>query len=229
MYKLANFYYIFKGLYLTMFITFISVIIGIILGFIMGSIIFFKVKFLNLILKDSKILDNKLFKYLPSFYEIVNFYKKVTTNTPILTQLILFLYVIPFKFNVVFLGLVVLGLNSAAHVSTIILDSLNNIPENYWYTSISLGLNSYESMKKIYFKYLFIQNKKALFNEFIAILKESSILSIFGVKEIIFRSKEISTATYKFLPYVLFVSLLYFLITTISEFIYNKFFQQKSV
>jgi ABC-type amino acid transport system permease subunit len=228
MYKLENFYYIFKGLYLTIFITIISLIIGVILGFIIASIIFFKIKFFNLFLKNSEVINkvnnNRVFKYIPSFYQIINLYKKFTINTPILTQLILFLYVIPLNLEVVTLGLIVLGLNSAAHISTIILDTLNNIPENYWYTSISLGLSSYESMKRIYFKYLFIHNKKALFNEFITLLKESSILSLFGVKDIIFRSKEISTATYKFLPYMLFVSFLYFIIITINEYIYDKFF-----
>ena len=218
---LNNFFYIIKGLFLTLLITSISLVMGILLGFLMGVLIFTKYKLIDDI--SGKEINNIFFNKLPSFYEILNFYRKLTINTPIITQLFIISYVLPFNISAFSRGLLVLGLNSAAHVSVIILESLNNISEIHWHTSITLGFTQIESIKKIFIKMIIKNNKKRLFQEFISLLKESSILSYFGIREITSRSREMSFATYNFLPYMLFLSSLYFFIITISEYIYDKF------
>jgi ABC-type amino acid transport system permease subunit len=218
---LHNFLYILKGLFLTLLITGISLFIGILLGFLIGVLIFIKFNFIDILLK--KKINNSFIDKLPCFYQVLNLYQRLTINTPLITQLFLISYVLPFNINAFTRGLIVLGLNSAAHISVIILESLNNISEIQWNTSISLGFSPMEAIKKIFIKMIINNNKKRLFQEFIALLKESSILSYFGIKEITNRSREISFETYNFLPYMLFVSGLYFFIITISEYLYEKF------
>lgn len=217
---LYNFIYIFKGLFLTLFITSVSLMIGILLGFSMGILIFIKFQLIDII----NIKNNWLINKLPSLYNILDLYKRLTVNTPLITQLFIFTFIIPFNLSSFYKGLIVLGLNSAAHISLIILEALNNINELYWNTSISLGFKKFDAIKIIFIKMIIKNNKKKLFQEFTALLKESSILSFFGVREISSRSKEVSLEAYNYVPYMLFVSGLYFFIITISEYIYNKFF-----
>lgn len=221
---LYNFLYIFKGLFLTLLITSISLFIGIFLGFLIGILIFIKFKGINFLFNLS--INNYFFNKIPSFYEFLELYKRITVNTPIITQLFIVAYVLPFKLNSFFVGLLVLGLNSAAHVSVIILENLHNISELQWNTAISLGFSPIKAIKKIFIKMIIKNNKRRLFQEYISLLKESSVLSYFGIKEIVSRSKEVSFQTYNFLPYMLFVSGLYFFLITISENIYNKFFDK---
>jgi ABC-type amino acid transport system permease subunit len=220
---LYNYIYIFKGLFLTLLITSISLIVGLFIGFLIGILIFIKYKLVDFFVND---YINNIFNKLPSFYEILNFYRRLTINTPIITQLFIVNCLIPFRINAFFIGLIVLGLNSAAHVSVIILESLNNISELEWNTSISLGFKPIDAIKKIFIKMIIINNKKRLFQEYISLLKESSVLAYFGVNEIISRSREVSLQSYNFLPYMLFVSGLYFFIISFSGYIYDKFFSK---
>ena len=215
---LENFLYILKGLFLTLLITSISLFIGLLLGFIVGILIYIKYKIFT--------INNSFLNKVPSFYSILDFYKRLLMNTPIITQLCIISYVIPFQLNSFLSGLIVLGLNSAAHVSDIVLSGFNNISELQWNTSVMLGYTPVGAIKKIFIKMVFKNNKKLLFNEFIQLLKESSVLSFFGIREIVSRSREVSFQTYNFVPYMLFVSALYFTIITISKYIYDKFFDK---
>ena len=150
-----NYIYIFKGLFLTLLITSISLSIGIFLGFLMGILIFIKFKLVDFFVND---YINNIFNKLPSFYNVLDFYKRLTINTPIITQLFIVNCLLPFRINAFFSGLIVLGLNSAAHVSVIMLESLNNISELEWNTSISLGFRPIIAIKKIFIK-MIINNK----------------------------------------------------------------------
>lgn len=205
--SLSNYFYIFKGMFLTLFITIICLFFGVIIGFFCGVRIFFKKKIIS---------------------TLINFYKKFFINTPLMTQLFLVFFALPISINGFIAGLLVLTLNSGAHITVIVLEALENINQNQWDTSISLGFRHFEALKKIFIKHIFISNKKLFFNEFIQLIKESSLLSVFGIREVCFRSKEIALQEYNFLPYMLFVSFIYFCIISIFEKLYMKYMNKNS-
>jgi ABC-type amino acid transport system permease subunit len=226
---LSNYIYISRGVFLTLFITVICLFFGMVIGFVAGSCIFFKVKFISIFqtnVKKKLLLENRGFFNLTSLYEFFILYTKFFINTPILTQIFIMYFVVPINCSAFVSGLIVLSLNSGAHVSVIILEALENIPNNHWDTAVSLGFAPIESFKKIFIKYIIITNRKSLFNEFIQLIKESSVLSMFGVREICFRSKEISAKEYNYFPYMLFVSFVYLFIIYIFEKIYNRYIKK---
>ena len=77
----------------------------------------------------------------------------------------------------------------------------------------SLGMNQKEAMRYIVFPQAIKNILPALGNEFVTIIKESSVVSVIGVSELIFQTGVVQGASFKpFLPYVL-VSLIYFVMT----------------
>ena len=217
---MITYIYILQGVFLTLFITIICLFFGILIGFLTGICIFFKIEFISLI---STYKNNKTKKFFPALYDFCNFYKKFFINTPILTQMFLVYFVLPLPLSPLMAGILVLSFNSGAHVTVIVLEALDNINTNQWNTAISLGLTPWVALRRIFFKSMVLNNRKLFFNEFINLLKESSVLSTFGVREICFRSKEIALQEYNFLPYMLFVSVVYFCTIGFFEKIYFKY------
>ena len=119
---MITYIYILQGVFLTLFITIIRLSFGIFIGFLMGTCIFFKVEITSLLFHR----NNNINKFaLPSLYNFCGFYKKFFINTPILTQMFLVYFVLPIPLSPLWAGIVVLSLNSGAHVTVIVLEALD--------------------------------------------------------------------------------------------------------
>lgn len=224
-----TYFYIFNGIYITLLITNICAFFGLLIGFTTATCVFFKLKvwhMVEMVLPSNSHISRiikPIFKLFPSFYKIVYFYSKFFINTPLLTQMFFVYFALPIPLSNFAAGTLVLSLNSGAHVMVIVLEALENISLNHWNTAASLGFTPFQSLKSIFLKNIIFNYRKSFFTEFIALLKESSLLSQFGVHEIFSRSKEISIQTYSFLPNMIFVSGVYFCVIYMFEMLFNKY------
>lgn len=197
--------------YIPLFITGIKITIGIsfvsvILGFLLGLFICL-----------GKISNNKVASVFSSIYI------EVFRDTPLLVQLVLIYYGLP-EFGIVFpsffglsdaftAGVVGLSLNSAAYIAEILRSGIQAVDKGQMEASRSVGFNYWQSMRYIIVPQAVKNILPALANEFVTLVKESSIVSYITIADLMFVATSVKNATYDpFTPYVA-VALIYFTIT----------------
>ena len=191
--------YILSGLTTTVIIAFFAVIIGIIIGTLA-----------SLIRNNYEV--NKKGKILNKICEI---YVNVIRGTPVILQLMIIYYVI-FKsvnINITLVGIIAFGINSGAYVSEIIRSGINSIDKGQLEAGLSLGLNYHKTMKLIILPQAIKNILPALGNEFITLLKETSVGAYIGILELTKASDIISSRTYDYFFPLIIVAIIYLIMT----------------
>ena len=191
--------YILNGLTTTVIIAFFAVIIGIIIGTLV-----------SLIRNNYEV--NKKGKILNKICEI---YVNVIRGTPVILQLMIIYYVI-FKsvnINITLVGIIAFGINSGAYVSEIIRSGINSIDKGQLEAGLSLGLNYHKTMKLIILPQAIKNILPALGNEFITLLKETSVGAYIGILELTKASDIISSRTYHYFFPLIIVAIIYLIMT----------------
>ena len=203
----ARYKYILTGLKNTLLIALGAVLIGIILGMIsaVSNNIYEntgKLKILNLISKA---------------------YVTIIRGTPSTLQLMIIYYVI-FKatnINIVLVGIMAFGINSGAYVSEIIRAGISSIDKGQWEAGYALGLKYSQVMKKIILPQSIRNILPALGNEFITLVKETSIGAYIGIIELTKASDIIASRTYDYFFPLMIIALIYLVITVILSKLIN--------
>lgn len=191
--------YIFEGLFHTILIALFAVIIGIIIGIVIAII-------------RNNYEVNKKGKILNKICEI---YVNVIRGTPVILQLMIIYYVI-FKsvnINITLVGIIAFGINSGAYVSEIIRSGINSIDKGQLEAGLSLGLNYHKTMKLIILPQAIKNILPALGNEFITLLKETSVGAYIGILELTKASDIISSRTYDYFFPLIIVAIIYLIMT----------------
>ncbi|GAA3017037.1 ABC transporter permease subunit [Tetragenococcus solitarius] len=179
--------------------TILLAIIGVVFGIILGT--------LFALMKLSSI---KIFKVLASIYI------EYVRGTPLLVQIFIVYFgtgILGLDLSRFVAGCIALSLNSAAYVAEIIRAGINGVNKGQMEAARSLGMKHTEAMRYIIFPQAIKNILPALGNEFVTVIKESSVISVIGVSELIFQAGNVQGASFKpFLPYLI-VSLIYFVLT----------------
>ena len=187
--------YIVKGLGVTLKVTFFAVILGIVLGFIIAII-------RSTHDKTGKLKIGNL---------ICRVYLTVVRGTPVLIQLMIIYFVIfaPLRIDKVMVAIIAFGLNSAAYVAEIVRGGIMSIDPGQMEAGRSLGFNYAQTMIYIILPQTFKSVLPALANEFIVLLKETSVAGYVAIRDLTKAGDIIRGATYSpFLPLIV-VALIY--------------------
>lgn len=183
--------------------TIILSVLGIIFGSIGGTLI-----------SLMRISSNKILR------TIAKVYVDIIRGTPILLQLwMVFLLIDSDKLVA---GFVALSINSSAYVAEIIRSGINSIPKGQTEAARSLGMSKSMAMRYIVFPQAIKNIVPVLGNEFIAIVKESSIVSVIGVMELTYSSKQVQSNTYTGMPALVVGAAFYFIITKVLSKFVNR-------
>lgn len=191
--------YYLTGLGNTIIMAFFACLIGVILGLILSLIIDYNEK------------TGKL--YLLSTF--ARMYIEIIRGTPALLQLMILYYII-FKsvnINILVVGIISFGLNSGAYVSQIIRSGLISIPKGQEEASTMLGFNYYQTMKYVIMPQALRNVLPALGNEFITLLKETSVAGYIGILELTKASDIVASSTYDYFFPLLIVAIIYLILT----------------
>lgn len=191
--------YILEGLLNTVLIAFFAVVIGIIIGVIVSLI--------------RNYHENT--KRLGIFNFICMSYVNIIRGTPVILQLMIIYYVI-FKsvnINILIVGILSFGINSGAYVSEIIRSGINSIDKGQMEAGLSLGLKYGTIVKNIILPQAIKNILPALGNEFITLLKETSVGAYIGIIELTKASDIIASRTYDYFFPLIIVAILYLLMT----------------
>lgn len=192
--------YILEGFGNTLIITLLAALLGIALGFLVA------------IIRSSH--DKTGHMKIPNF--ICQVYLTVVRGTPTMIQLLIIYYVIFASVNVskILAAVVAFGLNSGAYVAEIVRSGIMSVDEGQSEAGRSLGLNYRQTMQFIIMPQAFKNVLPALGNEFIVLLKETSISGYIGLTDLTHGGDIIRGITFSpFMPLIA-VALIYLALVT---------------
>jgi polar amino acid transport system permease protein len=177
-----------KGVGTTLIVTALALIIGIALGVLVAIV---------RTAHDQQRPGNHNF-LLGIVNAICKVYVTIIRGTPMMVQLLIMGFVI-FKSsrNFTYVGALTLGINSGAYVAEIIRGGLMSLDPGQAEAGRSLGLNYIDTMRFIVIPQAFKAILPSLGNEFIILLKDTSLITVIGGKELVYAAQAIYGRTYE--------------------------------
>lgn len=215
-----------EGLLCTVSLSALTVIFGFILALLLALMRMSKFRpFQSLAHPDS----NRFVKALGRFNPIslvANIYVEVFRATPMLVQLFIIYYVLLvdislptwkifgfIRFERFLPGVIALSLNSGAYLSEIIRSGIQSIDGGQAEAARSLGMTPVQTMQHIILPQAIKNILPAIANEFVTIIKESSICYTIGVQEIMSAVANVKSATYTMGEALVVAACIYFCLT----------------
>ncbi len=193
--------YLAKGLGTTLSITFLAAILGIFLGFIIAV-----VRCTNQMTGKLKLVDG-----------ICRVYLTVMRGTPVMVQLLIlfFVFLLPMNVDKFVAAVICFGLNSGAYVAEIVRGGIMSVDKGQIEAGRSLGFNYVQTMIHFVIPQAFKAILPSLANEFITLLKESSVAFYIGVADLTQGGLKIRSITYSnFMPLIA-VALIYLVLVMV--------------
>ena len=193
-----------KGIKITILIS----LIGVALGSILGAFV--------ALMKLSKI---KIISWIASIYI------EILRGTPMLVQVFIVFFGITaalgLDISALVCGTIALIINSSAYIAEIIRAGINAVDKGQMEAARSLGLNYRQTMKSVIMPQTIKNILPALGNEFVTLIKESSIVSTIGVGEIMFNAQVVQGISFDPFTPLLVAAALYFVLTFVLTRIMN--------
>ncbi|WP_276952972.1 amino acid ABC transporter permease [Helicobacter rodentium] len=220
--KIEIFYnqFIVKGSYILvvegLLVTIALAVCGLIIGILVGTILAI------LITKEDKNILERLLVGVGKVY--VGFFR----GTPIVVQL-LFIYFVILPLlglagsSALLVAIVIFGLNSGAYVSEIMRGGILSVDSGQNEAARALGLTSKQSMRFIIFPQALKNALPNLGNEFITLLKETSVANYVTVHDLTYAFKTIGSASYEYMIPYFFLALCYLVLVMVASFIVKKY------
>lgn len=201
-----------QGALITLELTVVAVVIGIVLGTVLAF---------------GRLSQNKAVNAVSQFY--IWFFR----GSPLLLQIIFLFFGLPMLFPALSIdkfpaGCIALGLNSAAYLAEIIRGAIQSIDKGQMEASKALGMSSGQAMRIVIVPQSIRRLLPPVGNEFIALLKDSSLVSAIGLKDLLRVTTTLSNGTGQavyYLPCIVF----YLLMTTVFTLIFGKLERKYSV
>ena len=191
-----------EGTWGTIYIAFMTVLFGSIIGMLFS------------ILKMSR------FRILQA---VSAFYIWIIRGTPVLLQLYFFYFFLPqylpFELSEEQCIIMALVVNASAYVAEIIRSGIQAVDAGQTEAAKSLGMSGFHTMTRVILPQAVKNILPALGNEFIVMIKEASMASVFFITEITSAFKTVQSATFITIPALMISGGLYLLLTTVSSFL----------
>ena len=187
-----------EGIVNTLIIAAFTVFFGTIFGTLMSS------------MRMSKILP---LKWLAVAY--IEFIR----GTPLMVQLMFIFYGLPMvgftlpDFSRFSAGIIAMSINSCAYVAEIIRSGVQAVDVGQMEAARSVGFSHGQAMRLVVLPQAIKNILPALGNEFVTVIKESSIVSVIGLADLMFRTNDVIALTYKSLACLAIAALCYFAMT----------------
>lgn len=195
----AKYDYVFlNGLWGTLWLAFVTVLFGTILGTLVALL---------------RLSRCKVFK------AVTGAYIEVLRGTPILLQLYFFWLllpkVLPFKVSDTACIIVALVINSSSYVAEVIRAGIQAVDKGQMEAAKSLGLSNKNAMRYVILPQAVKNILPALGNEFVVMVKETSLASVFFVGELMTSYKTVQSTTFLAIPSLTIVGIIYFILNFI--------------
>lgn len=194
--------FILEGLKVTLSIVVVSLFLGFILGILLTLC--------------------KISVFKPLIW-LADFYTSIFRGTPLVLQLLIIYFGLPqllgFQIDQYWAAVAAFSLNSAAYVSEIIRAGINAIDNGQKEAAVALGIPYAKMMKDLLLPQAFKNISPALVNETITLTKESAIVTVIGLGDVMRRAYQAGAVTYNYLEPLIFAGLIYYVIVLILTFV----------
>lgn len=208
-----------EGVENTLILSFFTVLFGTILGTLMAMA------------RMSKFAPFSKFASLRKFMPLrwlATAYIEFFRGTPLMVQLMFIFYGLPMigvtfptvsfipDFDRFAAGVVAMSLNSCAYVAEVIRSGIQAVDKGQMEAARSLGFHHKQAMMLVILPQAVRNILPALGNEFVTIIKESSIVSVIGIADLMYRTKGVIAKTYNSLECLAIAALIYFVLTFVG-------------
>ncbi|NLW14992.1 MAG: amino acid ABC transporter permease [Erysipelothrix sp.] len=208
MFSYENLIFIVKGAGISLLIATFSLIFGVLIGYFVSQM---------------RLSDKKISRVL------ANIFTEVIRGTPMLLQLMFFYLVVPYLYLQVFgkgldvspivLSIIEISINSGAYISELFRSTIISIDKGQMEAGKALGLSKKVIFKQIIMPQAMIRMIIPLANEYVTLIKDSSLGSAIGVVELLQASKIIGSIHYNYVYPLLGAGVMYLLMTLVVSFI----------
>ena len=203
-----------KGVGTTLVVTALALALGVVLGSVVALV---------RVAHDQQ-RPHRRNPVLGFFNAICKVYTTVIRGTPMMVQLLIMsMVVFQSSRNFTAVGALTLGINSGAYVSEIIRGGLMAVDPGQMEAGRSLGLNYMTTMVVIIIPQAIRAVLPALGNEFIILLKDTSLITTIGGKELLYAAQGIMNRTYEAMFPLLGVALIYLILVMLFTWLLGKF------
>ena len=203
-YFLENIPHLLKGAILTVELSVLAIMIGFSMGVLIGM---------------ARLSKSRLMRY-PAFTFI-----NIIRGTPLLVQLFLIYYGLPqfgIKFSPFLAALTGMALNDAAYVAEITRGAIQSIEKGQWEAARATGLTFTQSMVHVIFPQAFRRMIPPLGNEFILLIKASSLVSTIAMVELTRTAQLIASATFRPMELLVGAAMIYLTMNLILQYTLSR-------
>ncbi|MEO6920632.1 MAG: amino acid ABC transporter permease [Collimonas sp.] len=158
-------------------------------------------------------------------YGICSTYVTFIRGTPLIVQLFILFFGLP-EFNILLpafvCGILGLGIYSGAYVSEIVRGAIQSIERGQMEAARSLGMSAGTAMRTIILPQAIVRMIPPLGNEFIALIKNSALVSLLTIADLMHEGQKIISVSYRSLEVYLVIALMYLVLTSATSMILQK-------
>jgi His/Glu/Gln/Arg/opine family amino acid ABC transporter permease subunit len=157
-----------------------------------------------------------LFKSHGAIRIIVYAYINLIRGTPMLIQILFLFFVLPglnIHIPAFWTAVLAIGLNSGSYITNIIRSGITAVGKNQYEAAKVIGLSDFQTLRLIIFPQAFRNSLPTLSNEFITLVKDSSLASVIGVFELSKQGELMMHKTYDAMTSYTLVAVLYLIMT----------------
>ncbi|MEX5685573.1 MULTISPECIES: amino acid ABC transporter permease [Pseudomonas] len=158
-------------------------------------------------------------------YGFCTTYLTLVRGTPLLVQLFILFFGLPhfgIQLPAYVCGIFGLGIYSAAYVSEIVRGSIQSVEKGQMEAARSLGLPYRMAMRKVILPQAFVRMIPALGNEFIALIKNSALVSLLTIADVMHEGEKIISVSYRSLEVYLAIAVIYLILTGTTTLILRR-------
>jgi polar amino acid transport system permease protein len=158
-------------------------------------------------------------------YGFCTTYLTLVRGTPLLVQLFILFFGLPhfgIQLPAYVCGIFGLGIYSAAYVSEVVRGSIQSVEKGQMEAARSLGLPYKMAMRKVILPQAFVRMIPALGNEFIALIKNSALVSLLTIADVMHEGEKIISVSYRSLEVYLAIAVIYLILTGTTTLILRR-------
>jgi cystine transport system permease protein len=147
-------------------------------------------------------------------------YVSAIRGTPLLVQLFVIYYGLPsvgIEFTPVTAGVLALSLNGGAYLSESLRGAIHSIGQGQWRASFSLGLSYRQTLRFIVLPQALRVAVPSMSNTLISLIKDTSLVSVITMTELMLATKEVIATTFRPLPLYIAAAVIYWMLSLIFE------------
>lgn len=157
---------------------------------------------------------------VPVAQRVVAIYVSAMRGTPLLVQVFIVYYGLPsigIEFSPITAGILALTLNVAAYMSETLRGAVQAVTQGQWLAGTSLGLTRTQTLRYVVGPQALRAAVPSLSNSLISLIKDTSLVSVIAVSELMLATKEVIATTFRPLPLYIAAALIYWCMSLAFE------------